>query len=221
MNCRWTVDCLRYWEASILHNLHAHTGSTSLGQDKSSVSLMHFPRHNRMQYRVSVGSLENVSRTDTKSQSTDSVIRRLSEELMQSLRSLWIILMTDQAASQPSPEGKICSKKTRSLASIPPTRAAHVNRAKRAVFPDGFVWPQTPPKRASVTMSFSGGWQPAGSVWVYLNGQLFRKKWTIPYVMKLSTAGVRQCVEDVVSLCKGNSACTCRQVCATEGSNCF
>ena len=40
--------------------------------------------------------------------------------------------MTEQAASQASREGKNCSKKTRSLASIPPTRAALVNNAKRA-----------------------------------------------------------------------------------------
>ena len=36
---------------------------------------MHVPRHIRMQYRVSMGSLENVYRTDTKSQSTGSVTR--------------------------------------------------------------------------------------------------------------------------------------------------
>ena len=72
---------------------------------------MHVPRNNRMQYRVSVRSLENISRTDTKSQNTGSVIRRYQWGTMQSLRSLWIIFMTGQAASQASTERKNCSKK--------------------------------------------------------------------------------------------------------------
>ena len=37
---------------------------------------MHVPCHIRMQHRVSIGSLENVYRTDTKPQSTGSVTRR-------------------------------------------------------------------------------------------------------------------------------------------------
>ena len=37
---------------------------------------MHVPRYNRMQHRVSVGSLESFSRTDTTSQSTGSITRR-------------------------------------------------------------------------------------------------------------------------------------------------
>ena len=56
----------------LLYNLRAHTVSTSLGQDQS-VLPMDVPGHNRMQYRVSVGSLEDGFRTETKSQSTDSV----------------------------------------------------------------------------------------------------------------------------------------------------
>ena len=68
------------------------------------------------------------------------------------------MFMTEQAASQASREDKNCAKKKpRSLTSIPPTRAALVNHAERAVFQDGFVWPQTPPEGAIVTMSFSGG----------------------------------------------------------------
>ena len=44
----------------------------------------------------------------------------ISEEPMQSLRSLWIIFMTENAASQALREGKNYSKNSRSLASIPP-----------------------------------------------------------------------------------------------------
>ena len=121
---------------------------------------MHVPHRNRMQYCVSVGSLDNVSRTP---QSTGIVPEDISEEHMQSLRSLWIIFMT---ASQASTEGKSRSKRTRNLSSIPPNRAALVNHAKREVFQGGFVWTQTCPEGASVTMSFLGGWQPAGIVWI-------------------------------------------------------
>ena len=68
----------------------------------------------------------------------------ISEEHMQSLRSLSNIFMTEQAASQISMEGKSCSKtKTRSLASIPPTRGTLVNHGKIAVFQGGLVWPHT------------------------------------------------------------------------------
>ena len=53
-----------------LYNPRGRTDSTSLSQDQS-VLPMDVPRHNRMQTRVSVGSLE-----DTKSQSTGSVTQR-------------------------------------------------------------------------------------------------------------------------------------------------
>ena len=66
--------------------------------------------------------------------------------------------MTEYAASQASREGKNCSKKTRSLASIPPTRAALANNAKRAVFQDGFVWPQTPPSKGDDSLKAVSGY---------------------------------------------------------------
>ena len=80
---------IAYDTGKLLYNLSAHTVSTLLGQDQS-VLPMDVSRHNRMQYRVSVGSLEDVFRTETKSQSTGSGTRRhdITEEHIQSLRSL-------------------------------------------------------------------------------------------------------------------------------------
>ena len=82
--------------------------------------------------------------------------------------------MTEQAASQASLEGRSCSRKTRNLSSIPPNRATLVNHAKRAVFQGGFVWLQTRPEGASVTMSSQGD-DSRQAVSGYLTGQLFQK----------------------------------------------
>ena len=157
---------------------------------------MHVPRHNRIQYCASVG-FPNWHEVSEHWQSHPKISVRNPCSPWEVCESF---LWHNKQPHKRQEKVRTVIKKPRSLASIPPTRAALVNHAKRAVFQDGFVWPQTPLEGASVTMSFSGGWQPAGSVWVYLTGQLFNE-WTI-HVLKSSTAGVKQCVEDIVGVLK-------------------
>ena len=107
---------------------------------------------------------------------------------------------------------ELFSKKSRTLDNIPFTRAALVNHAKRAVFQGGFVWQQTLLKEPVIPCPSQWGWQREDSVWVPHWTTLQKRK---IHVMNSSTAGVRRCVEDVVSVLR---QIWYVQVCATVGA---
>ena len=123
----------------------------------------------------------------------------ISEENMESLRSCESSLWQNKQPQKRQLKARaVLNKKTRSLASIPPTRAALVNHAKMVMFQDGFVWPQTRPEGASATIS--GGWQLAGSVWVTHWTNLQEVNNTCYEVIHCCC--VKRSVEDVVSVLK-------------------
>ena len=139
-----------------------------------------------------------------KSQSIGSVARRYQwgTHAVLALRSLWIIFMTEQAASRASTEGRsCCEKKQQASPAFLPPRATLVNHTKgqyRYLRMD--LSEHQPVLTEPVLPCLSQGNDSLQAEFGYLTGQLF-KKWTI-HVMKQSTAVVKWCVEDGVSLFK-------------------
>ena len=99
--------CIAYGSGKHPHNLPAHTFATSLGHDKSSALPMFHAITGCDRYSVifrwtrekdSMGSMENVSRTDTSSQSTAASPADISEEHMAVIERL-VILLYDRTNS--------------------------------------------------------------------------------------------------------------------------
>ena len=89
----------------------------------------------------------------------------ISEEHMTVIER-FVILLYDRTSSLKSvneARQELFSTKSRSLDSIPPTRAALVNHAKRAVFQGGYVWQQTLLKEPVLPCPSQWGWQCLGS----------------------------------------------------------
>ena len=132
-----------YGTGKHLHNLPAHTIATSLGQDKSSALPMFH----------AIKGCDTVSFFGGRGKKTAWEVWKVFPELMLVLRALaalpkdiseehmavierFVILLYDRTSSLKSvneARQEVFSKKSRSLDSIPPTRAALVNHAKRAI----------------------------------------------------------------------------------------
>ena len=170
---------------------------------------MHVPRRNRMQYRVSLGSLENVSRIDSEHWQCHPDIS------VRNTCSPWEVC--ESSSWQPGKH----QWKARAVLKRQETSPAFLQTERHLlIMPRGKCFkvglsghksllkePVLPcPSQEDDSLQVLSG---------YLTGQFF-KKWTI-HVMKSSTADVKWCVEDVVSVLK---VVWHAQVCSAVGGNC-
>ena len=166
-----------YGSGKHLHHFPAHTIATLLGQDISSaLPMFHakrrcdtlsffggqgkktawevwkvFPKLTPL-LRVLAASPKDIS------EEHKAVIERLVILLYDRTRSLTSVSEARQE--------ELFSKRSRTLDSIPPNRAALVNLAKRAVFVGGFFWLQTLLQEPVLPFPSQWGWQCEVSVWV-------------------------------------------------------
>ena len=209
-----------YGSGKHLHNLPAHTIARSLGQDKSSALPMFH----------AITGCDTVSFFGGRGKKTAWEVWKVFPELTPVLRALaastediseehmavierFAILLYDRTSSLRNineARQELFSKKSRSLDNIPPTRAALVNHAKRAVFQGGFVWQQTLLKEPVIPCPSQWGWQREYSVWV--------PHWTTLQQAKDSCYELIHC--GCRTVCRGRCKCVKANLACTGLCNC-
>ena len=167
---------IAYGTGKHLRNIPAHSIAASLGREKASALPMFH----------SITGCDTVSFFGGRGKKTAWDVWNVFPELTPVLEALaaspedineecmaiiemFVVLLYDRTSSLKSVNEvrqELFSKKSRSLDSIPPTRAALLQHAKRAVFQGGYIWSQTLVKNPVLPSPADWGWQRDGSSWV-------------------------------------------------------
>ena len=105
---------------------------------------------------------------------------------------------------------ELFSKKSRSIESIPPSKAALLQHTKRAVFQGAFVWGQSLLKQPVIPPPSEWGWERVGSSW--------KPKWTTLSQAKDSCYELIHC--SCKKGCKGRCKCVKANLECTGLCNC-
>ena len=215
---------IAYGSGKHLHNLPSHSIATSLGPEKlSALPMFH-----------TLTGCDTVSFFGGRGKKSAWDVWKVFSELTPVLRSLtespediseerlavierFVILLYDRTSSLTKVNKvrqELFSKKSKSLDSTPPTKAALVQHARRAVYQGGHIWAQTLLPRPLLPCPSDWGWYCDGSSWVPLWTMLPQAKDTCHELIK---CGCKTACRGRYKCMKANLACTYLRNC---GGNC-